>query len=292
MTRDNMHGHEAPVNPRTETWLPVQAEKTVLAWQGSIERHYPQHVETWTQPARHLRALTEEWNTLRAVIDLPLDRYLVGSGLRVLDLGAGTGWLSLHLSRHERVREIYALDSSPFNLDVMLPALAELMGHGDARIRPVLGLFTPLLVEDGFFDVVVASSAVHHAENLQACLNEVHRVTRPGGVCLILNETPITSARYLWIIAKRLAGIASAVAFKRWEPVPRPVSESGVVTDPHLGDRAYCGWQWVRAIESAGFDCERVDMPYGSYRGQARGPRLAHFIARKPAGDIRPGGRG
>jgi len=61
-------------------------------------------------------------------------------------MGAGTGWLSIQLSKHENVTAIYALDSSRSNLEIMLPALTDLMGGNREKITPVLALFTPILV--------------------------------------------------------------------------------------------------------------------------------------------------
>lgn len=62
------------------------------------------------------------------------------------------------------------------------------------------------------------------------------------------------------------------------------VSESGISTDPYLGDRAYCYWQWKAAIEEAGFSFEAVVTPYYSYKNANHyQTKLTHFIARKLA---------
>lgn len=69
----------------------------------------------------------------------------------MLDLGAGTGWLSAWLCRFNAVQHIDALDSSRRNLEQMLPRITELM-KGAAllpKIRPIVGLFYPLPVADG-----------------------------------------------------------------------------------------------------------------------------------------------
>lgn len=203
-----------------ESWLARQAEDMVQSWEKSIETYYPQTLKIWTNPHRHLEALKKEWNTLDAVEYLNWDKYLNGiASNKILDLGAGTGWLSIMLSTHKNVDKIYALDASPTNLNVMLPALAELMRGDLSKIIPIRGLFTPILVNNGFFDMVVASSAVHHAPDLAECLCEVYRVTKPGGLFLILNETPISSFWYALVTGFRCAKILRTLAFKWWRPI-------------------------------------------------------------------------
>ena len=269
-----------------ESWLSGQAEKNVLSWERSIARFYPQYLEMWTNPDRHYRALTEEWNTLAAAQSLDWDRYLQGRGLKILDLGAGAGWLSILLSTRANVDKVYALDASPTNLRFMLPALAERMGGKPEKITPVLALFTPILVGDNFFDGVVASSSVHHAPDLSECLREVYRVLKPNGFFLILNEQTFSYLRYALLIAIRCARLLSRVIMRQWQPVPKWVSESGLLMDPYLGDRAYGDWQWKCAVEQAGFSFQRIVTPYYPYKDaddRRNQVRLAHFIAQKLA---------
>ncbi|MBI4789822.1 MAG: class I SAM-dependent methyltransferase [Chloroflexi bacterium] len=276
---------DAKENLGVESWLSAQAESMVLSWEKSMERFYPQYVADWTDPAAHCRALTEQWNTLAAAQCLDWNQYLYGAALRILDLGAGTGWLSIMLSKRENVERIYALDASPTNLKVMLPALAERMGGNLDRITPVLALFTPILVKDGFFDAVVASSSVHHAPDLMECLREVYRVLRPDGFFIILNEQPYPYVPFVTMAARRILRIITRVMLRQWQPNPKWLSESGLLTDPFLGDRAYASWQWKRALEMTGYSFQTVVTPYHAYKlaGDRRNKtRLTHFIARKP----------
>ena len=268
-----------------ESWLARQAEDMVQSWEKTVETYYPQYLKVWTDPHRHFEALKKEWNFLDAVEYLNLDEFLNEEENKILDLGAGTGWLSIMLSTRKDVEKIYALDASATSL--MLPALAKLMSGNLSKVIPIRGLFTPILVNDGFFDMVVASAAVHHAQDLAECLCEVYRVTKPGGVFLILNETPISSLWYALTTCVRCAKILRTVAFKWWRPISQSVSESGISTNPYLGDRAYCYWQWKAAIEEAGFSFEAIVTPYYTYKNadHYQGTRLTHFIARKLVGD-------
>lgn len=266
-----------------ESWLADQANAMVQTWEKSMERHYPQFLKTWNDPVEHLRSLREDKNSLAAAQSLDWDTYLKGERLTLLDVGAGTGWLSILLSTRPNVERIYALDSSPNNLEHMLPALCELMGGRLAKITPVLGLFTPLLVNDGFFDVVVASAALHHAENLSECLRDIWRVLRPGGRLIVLNEVPITRLEYAFAAVNRCRKTVGALIRHRWQPISSPVTATNMMTDPLLGDRAYCVWQWQQALNQAGFSVRTLVTPYFSYTN----PRLrqtqplTHFVAQK-----------
>jgi ubiquinone/menaquinone biosynthesis C-methylase UbiE len=98
---------------------------------------------------------------------------------RVLDVGAGNGWLSRRLAGSYRVT---ALD-----VDATDTGLGGLV---DARIKRVCGDLESLPVRDSSFDVVIAAATIHYATRLPVALSEVARVLRPGGV-FILADSPI-----------------------------------------------------------------------------------------------------
>ena len=117
-------------------------------------------------------------------------------GARVLDLGCGSGWLSLELAR--RGAHVTALDISPANL-----ALARHLASTNARNFPYLyqrfaGLPCHLeqfgSVEYSYadlntvdlphaeFDAVVVWDALHHVANLERLLEHVRHALKPGGI--------------------------------------------------------------------------------------------------------------
>jgi SAM-dependent methyltransferase len=97
-------------------------------------------------------------------------------GLDVLELGCGTGDLTLELLR--RGARLTALDLSP--------ASVELTGERAARYRPGAELRTAVAaveetgLEDGAFDRVVGKWILHHVD-VGPAAREIHRVLRPGG---------------------------------------------------------------------------------------------------------------
>ena len=98
---------------------------------------------------------------------------------RVLDLGAGNGWLARRLAGSHRVTAL-DLDAS----DTGLGALA------DPRVHRLCGDLEALPLQDARFDVVIAAAALHYAADLPRALAEIARVLRPGGT-FVLADSPI-----------------------------------------------------------------------------------------------------
>jgi SAM-dependent methyltransferase len=262
--------------------MATQAESEAASWETSIDRFYPQHAATWSDPEIQYRALTSEWNFLPALRFVDWDTLIQSGGVRVLDLGAGTGWLSAYLSRFDEVAHIDAVDSSRRNLIDMLPSVVERLGGVMSKIRPVRALFTPILVDDMTYDLIVASSALHHAPKLAEVLQECHRVLTPDGAVAVLNETPLSTLACLYRMGRVGASAAAAVLGGRYEAYSPTVSAGGLLYDPFLGDVAYSMRQWEAAFSQSGWSYETIRTPLGSYK---KGPRrqvpLTHFLLRK-----------
>jgi len=126
---------------------------------------------------------------------------------RVLDLGAGNGWLARRLARGGRFR-VAALD-----VDGGPAALGALAGTGVLRVR---GELDHLPFAGGSFDAVVAAASLHHAGDLGAALREADRVLAPRGVLIVADSPVYTDA------------IARARAARRTEAYYRDMGEPGL----------------------------------------------------------------
>jgi len=126
---------------------------------------------------------------------------------RVLDLGAGNGWLARRLAPSFRVT---ALDVD--GGDTGLGALR------DERVVRVVGDLEALPVRSQSFDAVIAAAALHYAVDVPGALSEAARVLRRGGL-LIIADSPVyvdaaarqaawtrTQAHYAGFGAPHLAG--------------------------------------------------------------------------------------
>jgi len=122
-------------------------------------------------------------------------------GVRVLELGAGTGAQSLDLA--QRGFDVVAIDLPTSN-------------YADAREFPVIdydGRTIPF--PDQSFDVVFSSNVLEHVRDLDAFHAETQRVLKPGGVCLHVLPTDVwrfwttisafpAAPKYLWQLAPDL----------------------------------------------------------------------------------------
>ncbi len=130
-----------------------------------------------------------------------IDEMINVDGLDVLDLGAGTGRLTLMLA--PRVKSIHAFDASAEMLRV---CRARLLTSGLANWQVDVADHRQLPVEDHSFDLVVsgwsvAYLVVWHPETwqveLEKWMNEMKRVLKPNGQIILFeslgtgNETPI-----------------------------------------------------------------------------------------------------
>lgn len=111
-------------------------------------------------------------------------RLIVESGrlspeMKGLDFGAGTGLLSVILSRH--LKEILAVDSSQGMLDVLSQKTAS---HGIKNIHPHfldIEKDNHVLLEKhaGSVDVIFSAMTLHHIENIPALVQMFLQLTRP-----------------------------------------------------------------------------------------------------------------
>ena len=103
--------------------------------------------------------------------------------LRVLDLGAGNGWLAHRAA--VAGAEALALDVRDDAVDGLGAAPRP---GGAPRIERVAASFEAIPVCDAAFDVVVFNAALHYAENLSRALGEARRVVRSGGRVAIVDS--------------------------------------------------------------------------------------------------------
>ena len=105
--------------------------------------------------------------------------------VRLLDLGAGNGWLS-HRAALAGC-EAVALDIRDDDVDG-LGAAAAFLGESGMRLERVVASFEMLPLSAEGFDVVVFNAALHYATDLGLVLREARRVTRPGGRMVVLDS--------------------------------------------------------------------------------------------------------
>jgi len=150
--------------------------------------------------ARMFDAIAPTYDRLNRVISLGLDRswrrrlletVLATHPQRVLDVATGTADFALALAKAQ-VLEVHGLDLSAGMLEVgrekaRKADLTVTLTHGDGLALPY---------PDGHFDVTTVVFGVRNFEDLDRGLEELCRVTRPGGLVAILE---LSTPRSRWL---------------------------------------------------------------------------------------------
>ena len=104
-----------------------------------------------------------------------------------LDVGCGTGDLSLELARHP-LRRIVGVDLAPA---MVAEGLRKVARRGAAkRVHLGLGHALRLPFPDDTFDCALTAFTLRNVSDVSAALAEMRRVTRPGGRIVSLEITP------------------------------------------------------------------------------------------------------
>lgn len=104
------------------------------------------------------------------------------TGMRILDVGCGYGFLIRQIRKEKANAEIIGIDIDPESIE-----MASRLYGIDVRNMSVFKLDFP----DGYFDTVILREAVHHFnthDNLKAALNEIKRVC--GKELIIFDPNP------------------------------------------------------------------------------------------------------
>lgn len=107
---------------------------------------------------------------------------------RILEIGAGAAWLSAELSKLPNVVEVTATDRIPALLKNYAPKVFSMLRADTAKIVRMPGDFHRLDLASNYFDFVVGSSVLHHADNIVQVLREAKRVLKPGGKFVAIRE--------------------------------------------------------------------------------------------------------
>lgn len=132
-----------------------------------------QHSADWRIRARSFRAL--EKNVLTRLQN-PLER-----SLKLIDLGAGNGWLSNRLAAQgDRVIAVDLLVNEEDGLGAWK--------HYEHSFTPVQAEFNHLPVMDRFADAVIFNASFHYSENYAETLQEALRVLARDGRIIIMDS--------------------------------------------------------------------------------------------------------
>lgn len=142
-------------------------------------------------------------------LDVLLRRYLPerGDGLRLLDVGCGTGH---HMARlRQRGFEVAGVDGS----EEMLRYARVNNPGADLRLSDVDRLPFP----DAGFDLILCIEVLRYLPDASGCIRQMARVLKPGGVCLA-TAAPRFSLNGYWFVNRivRLIPVGNLVRLKQF----------------------------------------------------------------------------
>ena len=95
----------------------------------------------------------------------------------ILDIGAGTGFFSLHFANMFLDSKVYACDISEFMVSYMKDKVVPV----NSRIHPMIMEHDTIPLGDGLADLIVMINLHHEIEDPQTILSECYRLLKPGG---------------------------------------------------------------------------------------------------------------
>jgi ubiquinone/menaquinone biosynthesis C-methylase UbiE len=174
---------------------PAQTEGRLIRWAPYYD--FAVNITTLGQ-ARRLRKMT-------------VDNALIKPGASVLDVGCGTGEVTLLAKTRAKNGNVYGIDPAPEMIVVARKKAARKKLEIDFRV----GVIESLPFPDASMDVVTSSLMMHHLpEDLKVRgLAEVYRVLKSGGRLLIADFMRPTGSflNHIFIIFTRHQGLKSGI---------------------------------------------------------------------------------
>jgi SAM-dependent methyltransferase len=169
----------------------------------------------------------------------PMERTLQRP-LRVIDLGAGNGWLSYRLAQRSHYVAAVDLIDNPFD------GLGAHVYY-DAAFTPVQAEFDRLPLTDSYIDLAILNASLHYATRYETTLGEALRVLQPAGQIVILDSPLYRSAGSgAEMVREREAAFTQKVGF----PSDALPSEN-YLTDQRLSDLSVTlrlRWQFIQPV--------------------------------------------
>ena len=121
----------------------------------------------------------------------------IQDGWTMLDMGCGGGFTIRRLLNRSKDAQVYGIDISEESVAKAKKVNAEVL---DKQVFVTQGSAEKLPYENEKFDLVTAVETVYFWPNLPGCLQEVHRVLKPGGKFAILVEVVDSDSKWTSVV--------------------------------------------------------------------------------------------
>ena len=160
---------------RTELWINLPAATSIESTRHGFEESFAAGTfyNRQTQDSEHLNKI--------------LEFVKISEGMRILDLGTGSGYLSFPIAKNNPGCEVVGLDIVNDALETNRMR-ADSEGIKNLSFISYDGIDFPF--EEKSFDLVVTRYALHHFPNIEHSIGEVSRVLKSDGMLFISDPCP------------------------------------------------------------------------------------------------------
>ena len=202
----------------------------------------------WDRRARGWHDHVQQSPAFDAIRAAVLAEASPGPGRRIVDLGAGSGFLTLALA--SEAEDVVAVDLSPNMLEALAKEAAELgLGNVACEVADLAVFDLP----EGSVDVVVSCYALHHLRDSEKAelLRRVRRWLRPGGQLVVADMMfgRGTTAQDRRILKQKVVALTRKGPRGVWRVVKNLVRFGLRVGSERPASPAF----WTQAFEAAGF---------------------------------------
>lgn len=173
---------------------------------------------------------------------------------RSLEVGAGTGYFSLHLLMSGVVARATCTDISPGMVEA-LEQNAERLG---LEVEALIADAERLPFEDESFDIVVGHAVLHHLPDLEQAFSEFHRVLKPGGTIVFAGEPSRVGDRIAGVPKRAATAVAplwrAALRASPAAPGHTDGGEENHELERHVDVHAFVPGDLETVAAGAGFD--------------------------------------
>lgn len=173
---------------------------------------------------------------------------------RSLEVGAGTGYFSLHLLMSGVVARATCTDISPGMVEA-LEQNAERLG---LEVEALIADAERLPFEDESFDIVVGHAVLHHLPDLEQAFSEFHRVLKPGGTIVFAGEPSRVGDRIAGVPKRAATAVAplwrAALRASPAAPGHTDGGEENHELERHVDVHAFVPGDLETVAADAGFD--------------------------------------
>jgi len=137
-----------------------------------------------------------------------LDRVRMRNELTILDVGAGTGFLSIELAERCGARS-HVIAVEPWGAAVIrLRKKLERMGLTNVTIREQPA--EQLVLDDGSVDVIVSNLGINNFDNVDSILRVLHRGAKPGAQLVLTTNLEGHMAEFYQVFRETLIELGQA----------------------------------------------------------------------------------